>query len=131
MDTGDREKFNRLLSQARSDFDRIRSQNKPIRVQLLHKATNAEAEGVRGIPRAFAGAIAFHGAGNREARQVFDERGNATFRKDPIIESTAIPSLTPLAKHSTSSCLLLERSRLKEITRHTKRLQELPSGLEE
>ena len=91
MDTGDREKFNRLLSQARSDFDRIRSQNKPIRVQLLHKATNAEAEGVRGIPRAFAGAIAFHGAGNREARQVFDERGNATFRKDPIIDVNGNP----------------------------------------
>jgi hypothetical protein len=75
-----------LLEQIRSDFDRARFECEPISVMLVHRATNAEAEGVKGYPKAQREPIAYGGAGHREAVQLVDEKGNPKFRADPILD---------------------------------------------
>lgn len=81
-----------LLSQLRADFDRLRWQASPVRAQLVHRATNAEAEGVLGIPSLpSSDVVAFQGAGHREAQQLFDESGNPRFREDPIVDVKGTP----------------------------------------
>ncbi|MFA9479721.1 TIR domain-containing protein [Phycisphaerales bacterium AB-hyl4] len=81
----------RLLTQVKSDFDRLRWQARPIRAQLIHRATNAEAEGVVGIPAIQGDMIAMQGAGHREAFQRLDKNGNAIFRDDPILDVKGNP----------------------------------------
>ena len=80
-----------LLEQIQSDFDRVRWQCRPIEIQLVHIATNAEAEGVIGIPLAHQPAIAFQGAGHREFFQRIDGSGNPLFRDDPIVDVKGSP----------------------------------------
>lgn len=91
MDKFKRALFIRLLTQVGSEFDRLRWQAVPIRAQLVHRATNAEAEGVRGIPRPRGDAVAMQGAGHREAGQRLDENGHPLFRDDPILDVTGKP----------------------------------------
>lgn len=76
----------RLLRKARSDFDRLRFEGAPLAVTLVHRATNAEAEGVVGYPHAQREVIAFGGAGHREPYQRRDKNGNPLFRSDPIVD---------------------------------------------
>ncbi len=80
-----------FLEQIQSDFDRVRWQCQPIEVQLVHRATNAEAEGVIGIPLAHQQPTAFQGAGHRESLQRIDGSGNPLFRDDPIVDVKGLP----------------------------------------
>jgi hypothetical protein len=81
----------RLLEQVRSDFDRLRVACAPIKMQLEHKATDAQAEGVEGIPYDVNGAVAFGSAGHREAFQRCDSKSNPLFREDPIFDANGKP----------------------------------------
>lgn len=80
-----------FLQQIQSDFDRVRWQCQPIQVQLVHRATNAEAEGVIGIPLSRQQPIAFQGAGHRELFQRIDGSGKPLFRDDPIVDVKGHP----------------------------------------
>jgi hypothetical protein len=91
MDKAKESLFIRLLTQVRSEFDRLRWQAEPIRAQLVHRATNAEAEGVRAIPIPTGELVAMEGAGHREGGQCFDANGNPLFRDDPIVDVTGKP----------------------------------------
>ena len=81
----------RLLNQLRLEFDHLRWQSSPIKAQLIHKSTNADAEGVRGIPDAGIFKLAMQGAGYRDGGQKFDENGNPKFRKDPVLDADGTP----------------------------------------
>lgn len=87
----DRSLYVRLLSQVREDFRFLRWHSSPIYAQLVHRATNAEAEGVVGVPAPNGQIVAMEGAGHRECRQEVDERGRAKFRADPIVDANGVP----------------------------------------
>lgn len=91
MDTiGD--KTLRYIQQIRADFDRLRWQCQGIEVQLVHRATNAEAEGVVGVPTGrWREPVAFQGAGHREAHQRFDEHGQPRFLDEPVVDVKGQP----------------------------------------
>lgn len=91
MDDPKRILFTRLLTQIRSEFDHLRWQARPIQAQLVHKATNAEAEGVRGTPMMDHAIVSMQGAGHREFYQRVDKNGHAIFRDDPILDATGKP----------------------------------------
>jgi hypothetical protein len=76
----------RLLTQIRSEFDTLRWKSRRIEAFLVHRATNAEAEGVKGFPQPTGKFFAMGGAGHREFRQVVDENGNYRLRDDPIVD---------------------------------------------
>jgi TIR domain len=81
----------RLLAQTRAEFDRLRSQGAPIKALLIHRATNAEAEGVRGFPMPNGQPVGMEGAGHRDGGQRLDENGNPLFRDDPIVDVKGKP----------------------------------------
>jgi hypothetical protein len=81
----------RLLSRLREDFDRLRFNEMPIEVRLVHRASNAEFEGVKGYPPSLRQTAVHHGAGHREFRQKFDNAGNPLFREDPIPDAAGNP----------------------------------------
>ncbi|MDQ3045521.1 MAG: TIR domain-containing protein [Chloroflexota bacterium] len=84
-------KFIPFLEKVRADFDHARFACGPVKVMLTHRATNAEAEGVVGNPRAHGEVIAYGSAGHRECRQRFDKDGGALFRTDPIVDVAGNP----------------------------------------
>lgn len=93
----------RYLQQIRAEFDRLRWEYEPIEVQLVHLATNAEAEGVIGCPplsqrRPQSQLVAMQGAGHREARQRCDPDGNPLFRDDPIVDVEGRPVMDSAGK---------------------------------
>jgi hypothetical protein len=83
--------INRLLSQIASDFDRLRWERQPIRTQLIHLASNAEAEGVRGQPAFQGELVGIQSAGHREGGIRRDEQGNPCLRDDPILDAVGKP----------------------------------------
>lgn len=83
--------YHKLLSQTRIDFDRLRTQTRSIKMQIIHKASNANAEGVKGMPRLIRKPLAFQGAGRRDFEQNVDTRGFPTFRDDPVLDAMGHP----------------------------------------
>ncbi len=81
----------RLLTQIRSEFDRLRWQSKPIGAFLIHRATNAEADGVLGLPEPIGQMIAMHGAGHRDFQQKMESNGQPRLRDDPILDVKGVP----------------------------------------
>lgn len=82
----------RLLEQVKNDFDYVRRQRGSIDVLLVHRATNAQAEGVLGHPssRNLQQVVAFGGAGHREPYQRFKD-GEMQFRDDPVVDVKGNP----------------------------------------
>ncbi len=84
----------RHLTQIRSEFDRLRWQSSSIKAQIYHRASNAEAEGVRGIPGIGAIGMSFvgmQGAGHRDGGMRTDKNGNPKFRDDAILDACGTP----------------------------------------
>lgn len=84
----------RNLNQIRSEFDRLRWQSSAIKAQIYHRATNAEAEGVRGIPGIGAVGMSFvgmQGAGYHDGGMRTDKNGNPKFRDDAVLDVSGIP----------------------------------------
>lgn len=80
-----------LLSDLRADFRYFRWHSAPVRAQLIHMATNAEAEGVIGIPAPRPPFVAQEGAGHRGFRQRVDDAGNPVFRAGEIVDVEGKP----------------------------------------
>ena len=77
----------RFMRQIRDDFDRLRWQGMQIKIRLYHWATNAQAEGVVGMPRwDERQVVAFRGAGHRDAYQRRGQDGVPVNRDDPIVD---------------------------------------------
>ena len=87
----ERSLYVRLLSQSREDFHYLRWHSCPVYAQLVHRATNAEAEGVVGVPVPNERVVEIGGAGHREFQQRVDERGRPKLRADPIVDVNGKP----------------------------------------
>lgn len=81
----------RLLQQIHADFDLSRRECSPVSAQLVHRASNAKAEGVEGMPSANSETIAWRSAGHRELAQRVDSNGNVLFREDAIVDAAGQP----------------------------------------
>ena len=88
----------RLLTQVRTEFDQLRWQSERIEGFLTHKATNAEAEGVRGMPEPLGDVFAMESAGHRNPVQLVDEQGTPRHREDPILDVKGNPILDKTGK---------------------------------
>lgn len=76
----------RLHKQIAADFDAIASSSPPIRAQLLHRATNAERQGVVGTPHSGAGVASICTIGNRDFRPLKDADGRPLPADPPIVD---------------------------------------------
>lgn len=87
----------RLISELRADFHSLQQSAGLIKCRLSHRATNAEAEGVKGWSpfRSDAPPIMVTDAGSRDCYQRVDEKGNPRFIDPPV--------LTPDGKPITNS----------------------------
>ncbi len=88
-----KEKLQELLEGLRRSFDGLRQVEYPIRIQLIHRATNAEAEGVVGHPAFPDGSHigAVRGAGRREHGVVVDQDGKPRTIDPPILDVKGKP----------------------------------------
>jgi len=91
MNVYDQSLIIRNINQIRSEFDRLRWQSNAIKAQIYHKATNAEAEGVKGIPSIGKNFVGMQGAGYRDGGIRLDERGKPKFREDAVLDVHGIP----------------------------------------
>ena len=88
----DTEQTQRLLSQLRGEFDGIRERETAVRVRLIHKATNAEADGVKGSPPAMLGSVGgSFTAGQRDGWPNLDDDGNQVFVDPPLLDPAGTP----------------------------------------
>ena len=83
----------RLLRDLRADFDRLRQREQTVKARLVHKATNAEADGVRGYPTWLEDSSIRRklGAGFRNGRQNRDAMGNPKFVAEPVMDADGQP----------------------------------------
>lgn len=93
----DPDHLQRLLCDLRADFNGLRQHERPIKITLIHLATNAEAEGVVTkhpslTPKP---CVAFLGAGHREARQNYGPEGQVRFIDPPVVDVHGRPIICP------------------------------------
>ena len=86
------EQVHRLLSQLRAEFDGLRARETPVQARLIHRATNAEAEGVKGSPSRMVGSVGgIFRAGQRDGWPNLDANGNQEFVDRPLLDPAGTP----------------------------------------
>lgn len=86
------DQLRRLLVELRADFDKLRERERPIKIRLIHEASNAEAEGgPHDEPPFGEQPVAFLSAGHRLFRQHFDANGKPRLTDPPVLNPAGEP----------------------------------------
>lgn len=105
------ESLHRLLGDLRADFDGLRQRERPIKIGLIHRASNSEAEGVKGYPSWTWGAMVTHlGAGSRMFRQNFEPDGTLRYVDPPAVDIHGQPIIHPVSGKGIDVTMAASRS---------------------
>lgn len=85
------EELRRQLTQLRDDLDSLARGSSTIKAELWHKATNAETEGIVGLPKRQRMFAYFGGAGNRDGYVRRNVDGTFRYASEPILDLDGKP----------------------------------------